>query len=153
MLLKAEELESLVRVSCGSPHSLLGMHPLGDGSGVVGRALRVLDLEFVPTVPVRQCLAKLCLYILGTVAQAAPAARRVRVSVGGAPAHDDRCDHPTAAQQAAEWRAALLHARPGGGGPPCCVQWSVPCHTTVVGDALRAACPVEVCRLVVEAHA
>ena len=39
MLLKAEELESLVRVSCGSPHSLLGMHPLGDGSGVVGRAL------------------------------------------------------------------------------------------------------------------
>ena len=49
-MLKAEELESLVRVSCGSPHSLLGMHPLGDGSGVVGRALvpGAVTVDMVP---------------------------------------------------------------------------------------------------------
>jgi 1,4-alpha-glucan branching enzyme len=39
MLLTPEELRSLVDVNQRSPHQLLGMHPLGDGSGVVVRAL------------------------------------------------------------------------------------------------------------------
>lgn len=39
MLLSDAELESLVGLVHRSPHSLLGMHPLGDGSGVVVRAL------------------------------------------------------------------------------------------------------------------
>jgi 1,4-alpha-glucan branching enzyme len=37
MILTREELESLVQVQHRSPHTLLGMHPLGDGSGVVVR--------------------------------------------------------------------------------------------------------------------
>ena len=39
MLLTPEELRSLVDVNQRSPHQLLGMHPLGDNSGVVVRAL------------------------------------------------------------------------------------------------------------------
>jgi 1,4-alpha-glucan branching enzyme len=38
MILNASELESLTGVQHRSPHTLLGMHPLGDGSGVVVRA-------------------------------------------------------------------------------------------------------------------
>ncbi len=38
MLLSPAELESLVRLEHRSPHSLLGFHPLGDGSGLVARA-------------------------------------------------------------------------------------------------------------------
>ena len=39
MVLTQEELRSLVEVNQRSPHQLLGMHPLGDGSGLVVRAL------------------------------------------------------------------------------------------------------------------
>ena len=38
MILTQVELDSLVHVQHRSPHTLLGMHPLGDGSGVVVRA-------------------------------------------------------------------------------------------------------------------
>jgi 1,4-alpha-glucan branching enzyme len=38
MVLTQEELRSLVEVNHRSPHQLLGMHPLGDGSGLVVRA-------------------------------------------------------------------------------------------------------------------
>src|SRR5271170_602570 len=38
MILTAEELRSLVELKHQSPHTLLGMHPLGDKSGVVVRA-------------------------------------------------------------------------------------------------------------------
>ncbi|MCP5517757.1 MAG: 1,4-alpha-glucan branching protein GlgB [Verrucomicrobiales bacterium] len=38
MILSNAELESLVNVQHRSPHQLLGMHPLGDGRGVVVRA-------------------------------------------------------------------------------------------------------------------
>src|SRR3954470_20555296 len=38
MVLTADELRSLVDVNHRSPHQLLGMHPLGNGSGVVVRA-------------------------------------------------------------------------------------------------------------------
>jgi 1,4-alpha-glucan branching enzyme len=37
MILTSAELESLVQLRHSSPHELLGMHPLGDGSGVVVR--------------------------------------------------------------------------------------------------------------------
>src|SRR3954469_12096122 len=39
MVLTQQELRSLVEVNHRAPHQLLGMHPLGDGSGVVVRAL------------------------------------------------------------------------------------------------------------------
>jgi 1,4-alpha-glucan branching enzyme len=39
MILTTDERDSLVQFQHRSPHSLLGMHPLGDGSGVVVRAL------------------------------------------------------------------------------------------------------------------
>src|SRR6516225_6377778 len=39
MILTPEELRSLVELKHQSPHALLGMHPLGDKSGVVVRAL------------------------------------------------------------------------------------------------------------------
>jgi 1,4-alpha-glucan branching enzyme len=39
MLLKPEELKSLVEVRNRSPHALLGLHPLGEGKGLVARAL------------------------------------------------------------------------------------------------------------------
>ena len=38
MLLTPEEKQSLLRAAHRSPHQLLGMHPLGDGSGLVVRA-------------------------------------------------------------------------------------------------------------------
>src|SRR5579862_8699589 len=39
MILTQDELRSLVELTHQSPHTLLGMHPLGDGSGLVVRAL------------------------------------------------------------------------------------------------------------------
>src|SRR5438046_10739080 len=39
MVLTQEELSSLMEVKQRSPHQLLGMHPLGNGSGLVARAL------------------------------------------------------------------------------------------------------------------
>jgi 1,4-alpha-glucan branching enzyme len=39
MVLTQEELRSLVDLNHRAPHQLLGMHPLGDGSGLVVRAL------------------------------------------------------------------------------------------------------------------
>lgn len=39
MILTSDELHSLVELIHQSPHTLLGMHPLGDESGLVVRAL------------------------------------------------------------------------------------------------------------------
>ncbi len=39
MLLTPSELDSLTRLIHRSPHTLLGFHPLGDRSGMVGRAM------------------------------------------------------------------------------------------------------------------
>ncbi|HEX5398975.1 MAG TPA: 1,4-alpha-glucan branching protein GlgB [Verrucomicrobiae bacterium] len=51
MLLTKEELRSLVELKHSSPHTLLGMHPLGDGSGLVVRALLpdAAKIEMQPT--------------------------------------------------------------------------------------------------------
>src|SRR3984893_14033436 len=51
MLLTQDELQSLIQAKHRSPHQLLGMHPLGDGSGVVVRALlpNAAKAEAVPT--------------------------------------------------------------------------------------------------------
>ncbi len=51
MILSPEELRSLVELKHRSPHELLGMHPIGDGSGVVVRALvpDAAQIEIVPT--------------------------------------------------------------------------------------------------------
>ena len=50
MLLSQAELDSLVHVHSRAPHSLLGMHPLGDGSGVVVRAFlpQAAEVEIAP---------------------------------------------------------------------------------------------------------
>src|SRR6184192_420334 len=53
MILMAEELDSLVNIRHRSPHTLLGMHPLGDGSGVVVRAF-LPDAATVEVVPVHE---------------------------------------------------------------------------------------------------
>jgi 1,4-alpha-glucan branching enzyme len=51
MLLTKDELNSLVWLVHQSPHQLLGMHPLGDGSGVVARAFipDAVSIEVRPT--------------------------------------------------------------------------------------------------------
>jgi len=51
MLLTKDELRSLVELTHQSPHSLLGMQPLGDGSGLVVRALLpdAAKIEIQPT--------------------------------------------------------------------------------------------------------
>ena len=51
MILTKEEADSLLRATHRSPHTLLGMHKLGDGSGVVARALwpRAASVELAPT--------------------------------------------------------------------------------------------------------
>ena len=51
MILTKAELASLVQVTHRSPHELLGMHPLGDGSGLVVRAFLAdaAEVEIVPT--------------------------------------------------------------------------------------------------------
>ncbi len=53
MILTEAELESLIQARHRNPHELLGMHPLGDGSGVVVRAL-VPDAAAVEAVPVHE---------------------------------------------------------------------------------------------------
>src|SRR5687768_6565805 len=51
MILSEDEMLSLVRLHHRCPHQLLGMHPLGDGSGVVVRAFipGARSVEAVPT--------------------------------------------------------------------------------------------------------
>jgi 1,4-alpha-glucan branching enzyme len=51
MLLTQDELHSLVQARHRTPHQLLGMHPLGDGSGLVVRALlpNAAKVEVHPT--------------------------------------------------------------------------------------------------------
>jgi 1,4-alpha-glucan branching enzyme len=51
MLLTKDELRSLVELTHQSPHTLLGMHPLGDGSALVVRALLpdAAKVEIQPT--------------------------------------------------------------------------------------------------------
>lgn len=51
MILTQAEIDSLVHTQHRSPHTLLGMHPLGDGSGVVVRAFypNAAEIEAVPT--------------------------------------------------------------------------------------------------------
>ncbi len=51
MILTAPELTSLVQVQNRAPHQLLGMHPLGDGSGLVVRAFlpNAASVKIVPT--------------------------------------------------------------------------------------------------------
>ena len=51
MLLTQAELESLTQAKSRAPHQLLGMHPLGDGSGVVVRAFvpNAAKVEIEPT--------------------------------------------------------------------------------------------------------
>jgi 1,4-alpha-glucan branching enzyme len=53
MLLTKDELRSLVELTHQSPHSLLGMQPLGDGSGLVVRAL-LPDAKKVEVQPVHE---------------------------------------------------------------------------------------------------
>jgi 1,4-alpha-glucan branching enzyme len=53
MLLTHDELRSLVEVRNRSPHMLLGMHPLGDGSGLVARAI-LPDAASVEIQPVHE---------------------------------------------------------------------------------------------------
>ena len=53
MLLTKEELRSLVELTHQSPHSLLGMQPLGDGSGLVARAM-LPDAARVEIQPVHE---------------------------------------------------------------------------------------------------
>jgi 1,4-alpha-glucan branching enzyme len=52
MILTPAERDSLLKVQHRHPHELLGMHPLGDGSGVVVRAFlpNAANVEVVPTV-------------------------------------------------------------------------------------------------------
>src|SRR5580765_5255991 len=47
-----EELKALTELKHRSPHQLLGMHPLGNGSGVVARAFlpNAARVELEPTV-------------------------------------------------------------------------------------------------------
>ncbi len=53
MVLSQDELRSLTEVRIGVPHQLLGMHPLGDGTGVVVRAM-LPDAENVEIQPVHE---------------------------------------------------------------------------------------------------
>jgi 1,4-alpha-glucan branching enzyme len=53
MLLSPAEFDSLVQLLHQSPHSLLGMHPLGDGGGLVVRAM-VPDAVTVEVFPVHE---------------------------------------------------------------------------------------------------
>src|SRR5580700_7527790 len=53
MLLTKDELCSLVELTHQSPHSLLGMQPLGDGSGLVARAM-LPDAAKVEIQPVHE---------------------------------------------------------------------------------------------------
>ena len=55
MILTPAELESLVQAQHPSPHQLLGMHPLGDGSGLVVRAF-LQNAARVEVAPVHEPL-------------------------------------------------------------------------------------------------
>ncbi|GDY23345.1 1,4-alpha-glucan branching enzyme GlgB [Verrucomicrobiota bacterium] len=61
MILSNSELESLLQARHSHPHQLLGMHPLGDGSGLVARALapHASSVEVVPTHDARKPRFKL----------------------------------------------------------------------------------------------
>ena len=50
MLLTQEELRSLIDLKTHSPHRLLGLHTLNDGSGLVARALvpNAAEVEIQP---------------------------------------------------------------------------------------------------------
>src|SRR6478735_6237671 len=52
MILTQAELESLAQAQHRHPHQLLGMHPLGDGSGVVTRAYlhNAAQVEVLPVL-------------------------------------------------------------------------------------------------------
>ena len=54
MLLTKDELRSLVELTHQSPHTLLGMHPLGDNSGLVVRALLPDAAKKVEIQPVHE---------------------------------------------------------------------------------------------------
>src|SRR5437660_571605 len=51
MVLTQDELKSLAELKTRSPHTLLGLHPQGDGGGLVARALRpdAAQIELQPT--------------------------------------------------------------------------------------------------------
>src|SRR5262245_17018215 len=51
MILTPDELRSLINVEHRSPHQLLGLHPLGDGTGLVARAMApdAVAVELEPT--------------------------------------------------------------------------------------------------------
>ena len=51
MILSAEELKSLAGAQHRSPHQLLGMHPLGNGKGLVVRTIQpgAQKVEIIPT--------------------------------------------------------------------------------------------------------
>ncbi|HTA94851.1 MAG TPA: 1,4-alpha-glucan branching enzyme, partial [Verrucomicrobiae bacterium] len=53
MILSSAELRSLVGLTHQSSHSLLGMQPLGDGSGLVARAM-LPDAKKVEVQPVHE---------------------------------------------------------------------------------------------------
>src|SRR5205807_444444 len=53
MILTHDELESLIQATNRNPHQLLGMHPLGDGTGVVVRAF-LPNAAAVEAVPVSE---------------------------------------------------------------------------------------------------
>jgi 1,4-alpha-glucan branching enzyme len=53
MVLSHDELQALIQVRHRSPHTLLGMHPLGDGSGVVVRAF-IPDAASIEVQPVHE---------------------------------------------------------------------------------------------------
>ena len=61
MVLTQEELRSLVEVRSRSPHELLGLHQLGDGSGLVARALvpEAAKVEIQPVHEKEQPVIKL----------------------------------------------------------------------------------------------
>ena len=61
MILSNSELESLIQARHSHPHQLLGMHPLGDGSGLVARAFapHASSVEVIPTHDTRKPRFKL----------------------------------------------------------------------------------------------
>jgi 1,4-alpha-glucan branching enzyme len=61
MILSESELHSLIEARHSHPHQLLGMHPLGDGSGLVVRAFApgAVSVEVIPTHDARKPRFKL----------------------------------------------------------------------------------------------
>ena len=61
MLLTQDERLSLIQATQRAPHQFLGMHPLGDGSGVVVRALlhNAAKVEIEPTPELKPGMAAL----------------------------------------------------------------------------------------------